>query len=103
MNRQQRRKAERRRTVVTGRYALTGQGTTHRAVPAAKLLPKLAGRHRWIGMAAYVLDDDRAALGYEDGNQVVLRPADLWEFGVSCVDCEQPYPMVKDRPCPAPA
>lgn len=102
MNRQQRRKLERQRTVVGG-HVLAGQGTTHKAVPHAQLPAKQPGRHRWIGMAAYVLDDERAALGFAEGNRVVLRPADLWEFGVSCIDCEQPYPLVEDRPCPAPA
>lgn len=104
MNRAQRRRAERAkgRSAVDDRetgYRATGVGRVHQAAPMADLPPQVRGRHRWVAAAGYTLTDSAAALAYE-GTQVVLRPRDLYVFGVSCIDCERPYSAAVVDLCP---
>lgn len=80
--------------------SVTGLGTTHRARVAAKLVAKEPGRHRWIAVVAYVLDDEHAAAA--PARAWTARAADVLDFGVACYDCEGPYESVNGKPCGSP-
>lgn len=59
-------------------------------------------RHRWIAMATYTVTEGEVLRVHVPGEQVILDETNLWDFQVGCIDCEQPYPIVKDRSCFAP-
>ncbi len=102
MNRQQRRKAQRRGTFVdteTGMVA-HGLGTAHEVRIKADLPPKVAGGHRWIATAAYVLTEEEARSALPDQPIIVLGPNKMMSFGVGCWDCEREYSECAGRRCP---
>lgn len=102
MNRQQRRKAQRRGTFVdteTG-MAAHGLGTAHQVRIKADLPEKVDGVHRWIASAAYVLTEEEARSALPDQPFIVLGPNQMMSFGVGCWDCEQEYSVAVGLPCP---
>lgn len=101
MNRQQRRKAQRRGTFVdteTGMVA-RGLGTAHQVRIKADLPAKVGTEHRWIASAAYVLTEEEARSALPDQPIIVLSPNKMMSFGVGCWDCEQEYSECVGRPC----
>lgn len=113
MNRRERRQAERdnrRRQSITvpmdGRLiradVLTPQGveevTNYRKIPA-----KRPGVHRWICVVSHYMSDEQAdAFTHRsESSPVLLDSTNLMAADVGCVDCEQPYREVQDKPCPA--
>lgn len=110
MNRHERRRQERARrktiTVPDGKLVraevLTPQGveevTNWRKIPA-----KRPGVHRWICAISHYFTDEQAEAfeGRTESSPVLLDASNIMYAGVGCVDCEQPYDVVHDRPCPA--
>lgn len=70
-----------------------------------KLVRKVPGKHRWTAVAAYALTEEQAMAGMTENHPdpVLLDHELRMEVGISCWDCEMPYPMVHDQPCAAAA
>lgn len=103
MNRQQRRKAQRRGTYVDTEtmVAATGLGLHFRTPEkVADLPPKVPGRHRWILSTAYNVTDSEAHEAHEGVSRVLMGAERLISFGVGCWDCEQVYNEAAVGRCP---
>lgn len=103
MNRQQRRKAQRRGVYVDHETMAAATGTNHQfPVPQgmADLPAKVQGRHRWILSTGYNVTDTEAATAHEGVRMVLMGPEKLISYGVGCYDCEQVYSQCVADPCP---
>ena len=60
---------------------------------------KVEGKHRWVVMAGYSLDDQSVALAFE-GEEMHLDHENRFALTVGCYDCEQTYNAAKGEPCP---
>ncbi len=103
VNRQQRRKAQRRGTYVdpATRTAATDTGHHFRSPETvAEIPPKVPGRHRWILSSAYNVTDAEAHQAHEGVSTVLMGASKLISFGVGCWDCEQTYKDAVAEPCP---
>ena len=103
MNRQQRRKMERRGTYVDPetRVAATGVGHHFRTPEKVADIPaKVDGRHRWILSSAYNVTDEEAHEAHEGVSKVLMGPEKLISFGIGCWDCERAYGECVAEPCP---
>ena len=81
---------------------ITSQGRVYGTDGRRELARKQPLHHRWIATASYTLSAEQAEAIYAPGNQVILDETNLWDLSVGCIDCEQPYPSVKDQKCRAP-
>lgn len=72
--------------------------TGYREMPS-----KVAGQHRWIAIVTHYVTDDAAAAMYdpERSRTVYLDHESIVDTGVACVDCEEPWTSVGDKPCRA--
>lgn len=61
---------------------------------------KVAGQHRWIVLATYVISNGQAAAA-ESGARVNLDHENRIGLHTGCLDCEGEYNEVKGKPCPA--
>lgn len=119
MNRAERRRADRahaRQAVIvrppghdgTAGFVGTGTGHVQRAEPTADLPPKEPGRHRWMVVAAWIVDETVAAEAMDRTKRHVMDNSTLLEIGVACYDCEQPLgdgrpgTITTSSTCPAP-
>lgn len=103
MNRQQRRKAQRRGTYLDTEtmVAATGIGHHFRTPEKVQDIPeKVPGRHRWILSTAYNVTDQEAHEAHEGVSKVLMGAESLISFGIGCWDCEQIYGLAASSPCP---
>ena len=106
MNRQQRRKAERGRVRVGPGVVESIPGAYDQG-SAATLPPKVAGRHRWIITAAYLVTEESVANEERAQAEGSFTPSFLdhetrFALNLGCWDCEQPWPEIKaGSRCPA--
>jgi hypothetical protein len=103
VNRQQRRRAQRRGTYVDPEtmVAATGMGHHFRVPEIISDLPaKVPGHHRWILSTAYNVTDQEAHEAHEGVTKVLMGPERLISFGVGCWDCERAYKEAAAAPCP---
>lgn len=72
------------------------------ADPKARLPKKERGKHRWIVLASFVISDEAAHAANEGGDQpAILDNENMWDISIGCIDCEEPYNMIRAIPCPA--
>lgn len=66
-----------------------------------QLPAKVPGEHRWTAVAAYVLTSAQVQAGMtpDHPDPVLLDHESRLDIGISCWDCEMPYPLVHDQPC----
>lgn len=109
MNRAERRRDERdrrrRRAVIIGDglvAATVGKRFNADNVEFAKLPEKLAGQHRWVAAASFVLDmPDR--LLEDAATHKLLDDRNMMYLGVGCWDCERSFGEASGQPCQAEA
>lgn len=66
-----------------------------------RLTDKQPGLHRWVAMATYALTDGQARMAAVPGTRVNMTLDNMIGADYGCVDCEQPYELVKNDRCPA--
>ena len=65
-------------------------GKTFEARPTADLAPKVKGKHRFVAVAAYVMDDDAIEHAFDADKLKFLDNKNLMTLSVGCYDCEEP-------------
>jgi predicted RNA-binding protein YlxR (DUF448 family) len=103
VNRQQRRKMQRRGIYVDRETMTAATATGHQfRIPELIADPpaKVQGRHRWILSSAYNVTEAEAHQAHEGASTVLMGPEKLISFGVGCWDCEQTYKDAVAEPCP---
>lgn len=68
---------------------------------SGQLPPKEAGKHRWIVATSHTVTEQQAQHGASGTVDVYLDHENRLQIDLGCIDCEQPYLLVKDQPCPA--
>lgn len=100
------RRGQRQPVVIAGDGIVAAElpGHTYEAIPHADLPAKVAGEHRWIATAAWVLNDDQVE-GMDDEDRLkFMDHENLMALSVGCWDCEQPLGAIERGSwCPAPA
>lgn len=70
----------------------------------AKLPDKTEGKHRWMAVGSWVLNDDQARDAHDPDVKKFLDHENLFDIGIGCWDCEQTILEAgHDSRCPAPA
>ena len=82
--------------------AISSQGRTFTKEGERTLPRKQPLHHRWIAVVSYTLSPEQAEGVHEPGNKVLFDESNIWDIAVGCIDCEEPYPVVKDKRCRAP-
>lgn len=63
-------------------------GHRYEAVPHRDLPEKEPGMHRWVAIAAYVLDMSTAKVAYDPDRMKYLDHENLMTLAIACYDCE---------------
>lgn len=106
-NRQERRRQARRKTPVViagdGIVATELPGHQFEGRPRADLPVKVPGKHRWIAMVTYVLNDIQARDALDESIPKFLDAENLHYLAIGCWDCEAVLGDIQaDSRCPAP-
>lgn len=62
---------------------------------------KVAGQHRWIASVAHTMTTEGCVEAMKPDGGFVLDHESMLMVALGCYDCEQPFPIVRFRPCPA--
>ena len=82
--------AKRRDTVLIAGNGIIARslGQRYEAVPHRELPEKQPGVHRWVAIAAYVLDMSAAKVAYDPDRMKYLDHENLMTLAIACYDCE---------------
>lgn len=106
MNRQERRRRQRKTPVIVAgdNVVMAGVGPHYEARPRRELPEKVPGKHRWIATAVWVIGEPMVETMEDPDTMKFLDAENIMELGVMCWDCEMPLGMIKPGGyCPAPA
>lgn len=84
--------------VVDDCISLTALDLGERDVQGAPLPAKVAGEHRWLVVARYVVPIPADEIGVDTGVDTDLVPEDMLDLIVRCHDCDQAWPG-ENGPC----
>lgn len=92
--------------LVAGDGVIAAEITGHQfeAQPAARLRPKVLGRHRFVATVAYVLSEEMAVGALDPSTTSYLDNENLMYLAIGCWDCEQvlgPGGVTPGSVCPA--
>ena len=65
-------------------------GVQYEGRPHAELADKQPGKHRFVAVGAWVLNDLDVAHAFDADRMKLLDNENLMELGITCWDCERP-------------
>jgi hypothetical protein len=105
MNRAERRRRERAKNsilVVGDGIIAAGLGQKYEATGRAPLPKKVPGKHRWVAVASWVLDDLTVEKANDPNTLKFMDNENLMSLSIGCWDCEEPLGKINPLTfCPA--